>query len=114
MVGMPRRRVVRTAAAPKISEKQFQSQVERYARLNKWLVYHTWRSIHSAKGFPDLIMIRGGRVVVAELKTLTGKLSPYQSEWLDAWAEVPGNTVKIWRPTDEDWQDIERTLGRAA
>lgn len=43
------------------------------ARLNGWLVYHTHDSRRSAEGFPDLVMLRLSRMVVAELKTPTAK-----------------------------------------
>lgn len=112
-----------TTELPKISERTFQSQVEQYARLNAWLVYHTRYSMGSTGvGFPDLVLIRRempcanllthGHLVVAELKSAVGKTTAAQDEWLALFATVPGATVKLWRPDDESWADIAQTLGR--
>ena len=41
-----------------MTETQLQSAIIELARLTGWLVYHTHDSRHSAKGFPDLCMVR--------------------------------------------------------
>ena len=51
-----------------MSEAQFQKIVEGYAKVMGWLYYHTQDSRRSQPGFPDLVMLRGDRQVVAELK----------------------------------------------
>jgi hypothetical protein len=98
------------AHPPRLTEKAFAGQVIQYARLMGWLVVHHWISVRSEPGFPDLCMVRGGRLVVAELKSLTGRLSPAQEQWLGALGAVPCCEVYVWRPTDEDWAIIERVL----
>ncbi len=124
MTGMPRRR--RTAPertnVPRVTERVFQAQVEQYARMMGWLVSHALLSIGSVAGFPDLVLIRReqpsanllthSRLVVAELKSAIGKTTIAQDEWLAAFATVPCAEVKLWRPDDESWADIEATLGR--
>lgn len=114
MTTMPRRRATRHATAPNaphVTERVFQAQVEHYARLMGWMLYHTRYSMGSTGvGFPDLLCLRGGEMVVAELKTLTGKTTEAQELWLFSFRAVPGAQVKLWRPTDEDWADIEATL----
>lgn len=92
------------------TEKQFQQQVLDYARLMGWKAYHPWISVRSEPGFPDVVAVRAGRLVVAELKSLTGKLTPAQEEWLGALGAVPCCEVYTFRPTDEDWQEIERVF----
>lgn len=92
------------------TEKVFMEQVIAYARLVGWKVYHPWISVRSEPGWPDVAMVRGGRLVVAELKSLTGKLTPAQEEWLGALGAVPCCEVYIWYPTEEYWQEIERVL----
>jgi hypothetical protein len=85
---------------PPISEKVFQAQVESLAKALGWKVYHTWNSMHSVGGFPDLVMVRE-RIVYAELKKETGKVSQSQQEWIDALRAADAE-VHVWRPSDYD------------
>lgn len=107
-----------------ISEKAFQAQVIRLAELNGWtLIYHTHDSRRSAKGFPDLVICRPGRIIFAELKRQRGKVSAEQQQWLEAlWAAVRAQWLYnghdedtpdvlqafLWRPSD--WEQIEHVL----
>jgi hypothetical protein len=97
-------REVRTKAE---SEKAFMADVVTLARQLGWLVYHTHDSRRSEPGYPDLTMVRAGRVVVAELKREAGKVTEAQAKWLDAFraARVP---AFVWRPSD--WPHIQKTL----
>jgi hypothetical protein len=81
------------------SEKQWQSEVIALARDLGWLVYHTLRSKGSEPGFPDLVMVRGERVLFIEIKTMKGKLSSPQSFWLAALSHTTVE-VYLWRPSD--------------
>lgn len=92
------------------TEKQFQGAVVKYVKTMGWRVYHTWLSAHSTPGFPDLVAVRASRLVVVELKSLTGKLTEHQEGWLGALGAVPCCEVHTFRPTDEDWQEIERVF----
>lgn len=81
-------------------EKDWQAEVVKAAKLGGWwLQYHTYNSKRSAKGFPDLVLVRAPELVVAELKTLRGKVSAEQQEWLDNLARC-GVEVYVWRPSD--------------
>jgi len=91
-----------------ITEKQFQGQVQQLAQLCGWLCYHTWGSIHSPAGFPDLVLVRGSRLVFAELKAARGKLTAAQQQWLDALRQTAAE-VYVWRP--DDWDSIVACLG---
>lgn len=107
------------------SEKEFTKQMIALANGYGWRVAH-FRTAKSqsgrwltavqgqGKGFFDLVMVRGQRIIFAELKVKRGYLSPEQREWLYALmsALAPGarHEVYIWRP--EDWDDIARTLSR--
>ena len=64
-------------------------------------MYHPWLSLNSACGYPDLTLTRRGRLVIAELKSATGKLSEAQVAWLADLRSVPGIEVFEWRL--EDW-----------
>lgn len=89
-------------------EKQFQDQVVQLAKHCGWLVYHTYDSRWSEPGFPDLLMMRGERIVVAELKAVTGRVSQDQRKWLAAFKRISYIETFLWRPTD--WDEVERTL----
>lgn len=81
-----------------VSEKQFERQVKDAAKLFGWLYYHTHRSQFSPAGFPDCVMVRGDRLIFAELKSAKGKVSEEQYQWLDALAATAETFV--WRPDD--------------
>ncbi|HXH05396.1 MAG TPA: hypothetical protein VNI83_02280 [Vicinamibacterales bacterium] len=87
-----------------------------YARLRGWRVAHfadSRRDVggghlvgdRDAAGFPDLVMVRRGCIVFAELKTETGRLRPEQDAWLAAVGQVrcgaDCNAVHayVWRPS---------------
>jgi len=53
-----------------------------------------------ATGFPDLILVRGKRLLAIELKSRSGRLRPEQRDWLDALGLVPGVTCVVARPGD--------------
>jgi len=94
-----------------LTEKQFQGQVVHLAKLSGFdFVYHTWNSQHSPAGFPDLIMIKDGCLIVAELKTEKGKLSAEQYFWLLEFRKVPSAEVFLWRPSD--WEELETVIRR--
>ena len=61
------------------------------------------------KGFPDLVLLRGGAIVAAELKVGRGKPTPEQASWLAAFAAA-GAAAFLRRP--DDWPEIERVLSR--
>lgn len=65
-------------------------------------------------GTPDLVMVRSGRLVVAELKSHRGEIGPGQQEWLDELRTVDGIEVYLWRPDEWVSGEIEAVLGEAA
>lgn len=107
----------RKAAEAKMTEKDWQAQVVRFAKARGWKVYFTWRSTHSPAGYPDLTMVRSTgtdrRIVFVENKTMSGKITDSQHEWLTALREVAAETgghveVHLWRPCD--WARVEEVL----
>lgn len=91
-----------------MTEKAFQSQVIRAARSRGWThIYHTQHSIHSAKGYPDLHLLRGTRSLFIELKTMKGRISDAQTEWCRA-LDAAGHEAYIFRPSD--MAEIDRLL----
>lgn len=94
---------MRKAAEPKIppeSERHFQAFVVKLARSFGWRVYHTYDSRRSSPGFPDLVMVKAGRVIAAELKADRGKTTEAQNEWLDDLHNA-GVETWVWRPADK-------------
>ncbi len=77
------------------------------ARERGLLLYWTWNSIHSPKGFPDLTFLHPGtgRMLFVELKSKRGRTTPEQDRWLAALGcaqEATGGWVRraVWRPAD--------------
>ena len=83
-----------------MTEKELSAAIVKAARECGWLVARTWLSKFSPAGEPDLRMVRTGRLLVWELKSDTGIVSPAQQEWLDAYRQVPGVDVRVVRPAD--------------
>jgi hypothetical protein len=104
--------VTRTIAAKTMAEKELQKNIREVAKAFGWeFVYSIPDSrMATAKGMPDLLMAKEGRLIFAELKTLTGKLSPEQRQVLRLLNTVDGVEVYLWNP--EDWLDgtIEKVL----
>lgn len=105
--------------APKVSERDFQLAVMQLAKFQGWLTYHTFNSRHSEPGFPDLVMVRDGQLIFAELKVGKNKPTEAQKMWGDALRAVENRTDEglakiveyhLW--TLDDWPKIERTLER--
>lgn len=83
-------------------EKRFQATVEGYLRVHGWCWYHSWSSMHSRAGFPDLVAVRGDRLLFAELKVARGKVSADQEAWLTALRASGRCEVYLWYPRDLD------------
>jgi hypothetical protein len=94
-------------AAALVTEREFMDTLIVVARQYGWLVYHTWSSRHSVAGFPDLVLLRGNREVVAELKRVGKKPDKHQQQWIEAF-QLAGRETFIWTP--DDWDQIHQTL----
>lgn len=102
-----------------MSESQLQEAVIDCAHTFRWMVAHFrparvmrgGREIYETpvaadgKGFPDLVLVRRGRLVFAELKTASGKPSAHQDVWLRELFAVERESATVqtfvWRP--EHW-----------
>jgi hypothetical protein len=87
-------------AAVRLTEKAWQAQVIDLAKLYGWTYYHTFLSVRSTPGFPDLLLVRPPRIVIAELKAEGKGATAHQQRWLDLLAACPGVEVYLWRPAD--------------
>jgi hypothetical protein len=103
-----------------VLEADFQSQVLQLAGILRWRRAHfrpglnrrgEWRTAVAGdgSGFPDLILVRGERVLAVELKSERGRTTPEQEEWLAAFAGA-GVEACVWRPSDFRSGLIQRCL----
>lgn len=104
------------------TESQFQAAVQDYATLNQWSWMHIQKALNDrgywrtpitgqlGKGWPDLVLCRGSRLLFVELKGEHGKVTGIQSEVLAVLGVVPCAEVYVWRPSD--WPLILDTLKR--
>jgi hypothetical protein len=109
-----------------IAEKDLQQAVIETGRLFGWRVAHFrpartnrgWVTPVAAdgKGFPDLVLVndRTGRLIFAELKSLTGRVTVEQQQWLDGLRMVAAACdeveVHVWTTADWEAGVVETTL----
>ena len=93
-----------------LPEAALLTQVRALAQRAGYLVYQTRDSRGSDEGFPDLVLVNAARIIFAELKTRTGKLTARQAVWLDLLRHTAQVEVYCWRPGD--WPAIVACLGR--
>ena len=99
------RRCRPTAAASlaaSMTERELQQSLVDAARKLGWLAYHTHRSTRSEPGFPDLVMVRDGRLLIWELKSAAGQLSERQRLWLEEFTRCDGVDARVVCPADYD------------
>jgi hypothetical protein len=101
---------VKVDQLPPINEKTFQDRhVIPLAKMLGWEVYHPHLSKWSERGWPDLAMVRAGRLVFAELKSDAGVLTADQTRWIGLLDGVAGVEVYVWRPAQlQEIADILR------
>lgn len=83
-----------------VTEREWQAEVVALAKHMGWRHYHTHDSRRSEPGWPDLALVRE-RLVLAELKTETGRVSAAQERWLSLLSSA-GVETYLWRPSDRD------------
>lgn len=107
--GPPLPRIDRRPILETVDEKDFQRELMKMAKNNGWKCFHPKYSYKSEKGFFDVTMIRGNRVIFTELKTETGTQSAEQKTWMEFAQAVGGNVeYYLWRPSD--WAEIQEVL----
>jgi hypothetical protein len=90
-----------------VSEKEWQQTIVDAARTLGFLCYHTFDSRKSTPGYPDLTLLKHGRLIFVEVKTDKGVCSEAQQEWLTELSRT-GLEVYVWRPSD--WDAIQGIL----
>ena len=111
---------MKTAALyAQLSERDFTTQVIQLARVFGWRTAHFRPAMTKrgrwvtpvqgdGAGFPDLLLLRAGRRIMAELKAAKGRVTPEQDAWLVA-AKAAGFETYVWKPSDIE--QIEVILG---
>jgi len=84
-----------------VKEKELQSSVLEQLRWMGWLCYHTFDSRRSQPGFPDVVAVKGSRLMFVEFKTEKGKVKYEQTEWL-SWLAFAHDEVYLVRPSTQD------------
>ncbi len=95
-----------------LSERDFTTKVIDRAKAMGWRVFHPrpartaqgWRTAGQGtpRGFPDLVLALDAVVLFVELKSMKGKLTDEQKDWLHH------TNGAVWRP--KDWQRICEVL----
>ena len=91
-----------------LTEADFQGLVLDVAETFGWEVFHDGDSRRSNAGFPDLVLVKDGRIIFAELKRETGAYpSKPQMIWLALLGQAAGDNVMavLWRPSS-NWQEV--------
>lgn len=84
-----------------LSEKELQSTVIEIMRWQAWRVYHTYDSRRSEPGFPDVVAVKGPRLLFVEFKTEKGKVTIDQKDWLDQLVNAHDDVYLV-RPSTMD------------
>lgn len=91
------------------SERALMEAIIEAAKWSGWLWYHVADSRRSVPGFPDLVLIKGHRLIVVECKAVGGTVSEAQWAWLRAFGGVDAEAYVIY-PEHETWF-IDEVLG---
>lgn len=83
-----------------VKEDEVLKRVRSVARVHGWLCYHTYDARRSEPGFPDVVATNGRRLLFAELKSRTGKVTIEQARWLELLERATAIDVRLWRPGD--------------
>lgn len=89
-------------AIPTMTEREYMQIIIDAARGLGWLCYHTHDSRHSERGFPDLVLCRGDRLLAIEVKREGRDLTPAQQVWCDALERAGAAVYRPVRPSDYD------------
>ncbi len=107
------------------SESHYTRQIVELATLRGWRVVHFLPARYAQsdsfathfighKGFPDLIMVRPPRIIVAELKMPSGRIHAEQEAWLKAFAGCPCVETYIWIAGVNTLEEIDAILSQTA
>jgi hypothetical protein len=105
------------ASAAAMNERRFQTVLQKGLTREGWSWVFVrrmrtpdgrWLTGTSDAGWPDLCCLRGGHVLIIEVKSSKGKPTPGQLKWLRRWYDT-GAICWVLNPTDS-WQWIANGL----
>jgi Holliday junction resolvase len=84
------------------TERQLHDDILTECRRRGWIALHSRMDMAATLtvGAPDFVILAEGRILLIEVKTRTGKLSPAQQA-LHAWARKLGHEVNVVRSVEE-------------
>lgn len=101
-----------------VTEKKYQRQIVDEAKRRGWefrchvspasMANGRWITPTSDPGFPDVWLVRPGRMVVFEIKTQLGRVHPRQEDWIRVLQTIPGVEAYLVRPSD--WPEVRALL----
>lgn len=80
-------------------ERDLQERCMEWLAYRGWLLYHTWNSMHSTRGFPDVFGINRMMILVVEFKIDRKLVTPEQHTWLERFQAMPHVVARVVRPT---------------
>ena len=101
------------------TEARFLARVTDYANLSGWKWMHIRPGLNErgryrtpvhgplGAGWPDLVLVRGERMIFAELKAERGRVTPLQWQVMETLNGAQAE-VYVWRPSD--WNGILEIL----
>jgi hypothetical protein len=102
-----------------LTEAQFQGQLTEVAAYHGWHWLHIEKALNErgywrtpirgplGKGWPDLVLIKGSRVLFVELKANGKQPTADQRQVLEILSHIPGAEVYVWHP-----DQFEEIMGR--
>ena len=91
-------------------ESRLQEHVRSLFVATHWKYYHVWHAKNSPSGYPDVIAVKDGRIIWAELKRQNKEPTEDQKDWLLALAQIPRAEVYVWKPYDWLCGDIQAII----
>lgn len=90
-------------------ESQLQDTIVQLCRVLGIAWYHPYYSRRSVPGWPDLALCGARKMILRELKTAAGRLTPEQERW-GLMLRHAGQDWAVWRPDDLHNGRIQREL----
>jgi VRR-NUC domain len=99
------------ASVTRPTERECQDTIVEAARWGGWRIFgvrpartkHSWETpIFGDKGWPDLVLVRGERILAVELKRTPNKPEPEQVVWLEVLAAAGVDARLVWVPEEMD------------